>query len=70
VKERHQSWDYGLSMDLELLCLHRKSRLPFRFHEQTWERLEVRKQMFREEHIKEVRQDMDLEWSVNNMQRL
>ena len=60
VTERHFPWDYGLGMDLELLCLHRKSRLPFRFHDKIWEKLEVRKEKLREEQLKKWRPGMDL----------
>ena len=60
VTERHHPWDYGLSMDLELLCLYRKTRLPFRFHDKIWEKLEVRKEKLQEEQRKKRRLNMDL----------
>ena len=36
-------WDYGLSMDIELLCRHRGGWLPFEFMPHLWTILEVRR---------------------------
>ena len=36
-------WDYGLSMDVDLLCRNRSGDLPFQFHDELWPRLMARK---------------------------
>ena len=43
-------WDYGLTMDLELLCHHREGRLPFVFMPRLWAILELRRNNFMDEH--------------------
>ena len=48
-KERFFPWDYGLSMDLELLCVFRRHRIPFEFMDNIWEKLEERKNKLQEE---------------------
>ena len=41
--DRHMQWDYGLAMDQELLCLHRRGRLPFDLMPNLWETLNDRR---------------------------
>ena len=40
-------WDYGLDMDLELLCHHRRGRLPFEFMLHLWHILGARRDRLR-----------------------
>ena len=42
-RDRYQEWDYGLNMDLELLCHHRRGRLLFEFSRDLWQILGARR---------------------------
>ena len=35
-EDHYIQWDYGLSMDLEMLCNHRRGRVPFEFMPHLW----------------------------------
>ena len=42
-EDHYIQWDYDLSMDLELLCIHRRGRVPFEFMPHLWPILYGRK---------------------------
>ena len=43
LTDTYLPWGYGLTGDCDLLCRHRRGRLPFFFMPGLWDRLEVRK---------------------------
>ena len=40
-RDRYMQWDYGLTLDLELLCHHREGPLPFVFLPRLWTILQL-----------------------------
>ena len=40
-------WDYGLSMDVELLCMNRGGSVPFQWEPHLWDTLYVRDRKIR-----------------------
>jgi hypothetical protein len=43
-------WDFGLTLDLQVLCHRRRSRLPFATDCSLWQRLEIRKDAIMDAH--------------------
>ena len=58
-RDRYLQWDYGLSMDLELLCHHRKGRVPFEFLPHLWTILSRRRDQAQDRRGEERLRDYD-----------